>query len=76
MERFHRADPSRSPAHGGSGLGLSIAAVIAKGHGGRLELDTAPGTRVHVPPRPPCAASERTARWHVPLMTAAVAAPR
>ncbi|WP_405728941.1 HAMP domain-containing histidine kinase [Streptomyces sp. NBC_00028] len=43
FERFYRADPSRSRAHGGSGLGLSIAAAIAEGHGGRLELDTAPG---------------------------------
>ncbi|MFL5997799.1 MAG: ATP-binding protein [Streptomyces sp.] len=31
------------PAGGGSGLGLAIAAAIAEGHGGRLELDTAPG---------------------------------
>ncbi|MFJ4832822.1 sensor histidine kinase [Streptomyces sp. NPDC088747] len=53
FERFYRVDRSRSRAHdhahdharnqGGSGLGLSIAAAIAQGHGGRLELDTAPG---------------------------------
>ncbi|MCD7445602.1 HAMP domain-containing histidine kinase [Streptomyces lincolnensis] len=43
FERFYRADPSRSRTHGGSGLGLSIAAAVAEGHGGRLELDTAPG---------------------------------
>ncbi|MFJ2240413.1 sensor histidine kinase [Streptomyces sp. NPDC087859] len=43
FERFYRADPSRSRTHGGSGLGLSIAAAVAQGHGGRLELDTAPG---------------------------------
>ncbi|MPY56328.1 sensor histidine kinase [Streptomyces spongiae] len=43
FERFYRADPSRSRARGGSGLGLAIASTIAEGHGGRLELDTAPG---------------------------------
>ncbi|MEV6166667.1 sensor histidine kinase [Streptomyces sp. NPDC051954] len=43
FDRFYRADVSRSREHGGSGLGLAIAATIAEGHGGRLELDTAPG---------------------------------
>lgn len=43
FERFYRADRTRSRRHGGSGLGLAIAATIAEGHGGRLELDTAPG---------------------------------
>ncbi|QXJ26840.1 HAMP domain-containing histidine kinase [Actinomadura graeca] len=43
FERFYRVDPSRSRDHGGSGLGLAIAAAIAEDHGGRLELDTAPG---------------------------------
>ncbi|MDX3383217.1 HAMP domain-containing sensor histidine kinase [Streptomyces niveiscabiei] len=43
FERFYRADPSRSRARGGSGLGLAIASAVAQGHGGRVELDTAPG---------------------------------
>ncbi|WP_406172537.1 sensor histidine kinase [Streptomyces sp. NBC_00996] len=45
FERFYRVDRSRSRSHsrGGSGLGLAIAGAIARGHGGRLELDTAPG---------------------------------
>ncbi|GLF92956.1 sensor histidine kinase [Streptomyces yaizuensis] len=43
FDRFYRADPSRSRDRGGSGLGLSIAATIAQGHGGRLELDTGSG---------------------------------
>ncbi|MFF1652061.1 sensor histidine kinase [Streptomyces sp. NPDC058255] len=43
FERFYRVDRSRSRSQGGSGLGLAIAAAIARGHGGRLELDTAPG---------------------------------
>ncbi|MFJ9249607.1 sensor histidine kinase [Streptomyces sp. NPDC101776] len=57
FERFYRADSSRSRSHGGSGLGLAIAAAIAEGHGGRLELDTAPGQgctfRLVLPARPP-----------------------
>ncbi|GAQ50469.1 sensor histidine kinase [Streptomyces acidiscabies] len=43
FERFYRADPSRSRPRGGNGLGLAIASAIAQGHGGRVELDTAPG---------------------------------
>lgn len=37
-ERFFRADPSRSRASGGAGLGLSIVEQIATAHGGRLEI--------------------------------------
>jgi two-component system OmpR family sensor kinase len=43
FERFFRADPSRARASGGSGLGLSIVAAIAEAHGGRAEVDSAPG---------------------------------
>ncbi|WP_327318855.1 sensor histidine kinase [Streptomyces sp. NBC_01235] len=43
FERFYRVDPSRSRDHGGSGLGLAIATSIARGHVGRLELDTGAG---------------------------------
>jgi len=43
FERFYRGDPSRARSAGGSGLGLSIVAAIAEAHGGRAELDTAPG---------------------------------
>jgi two-component system OmpR family sensor kinase len=53
FERFYRADASRSRASGGSGLGLSIVAAIAEGHGGRAEVETAPGKgalfRVRIP---------------------------
>jgi two-component system OmpR family sensor kinase len=43
FERFYRADPARSPASGGSGLGLSIVAALVSTHGGRVEVDTALG---------------------------------
>jgi two-component system, OmpR family, sensor kinase len=43
FERFYRAERSRSRAHGGSGLGLSIVAALVHAHGGSVELRTAPG---------------------------------
>lgn len=36
--RFYRMDKSRSRAHGGSGLGLSLARDIARAHGGDVFL--------------------------------------
>ncbi len=50
FERFYRGDPSRGRTGGdtrragGSGLGLAIVSSIVAGHGGSVELDTAPGT--------------------------------
>jgi two-component system OmpR family sensor kinase len=45
FERFYRADSARtrSASRGGTGLGLSIVAALTAAHGGRAELDTAPG---------------------------------
>jgi two-component system OmpR family sensor kinase len=48
FDRFWRAEQSRSRPEeasrlGGSGLGLSIVAELARAHGGAAEIETAPG---------------------------------
>ncbi|HEY3764665.1 MAG TPA: ATP-binding protein [Gaiellales bacterium] len=61
FERFFRADPSRSRASGGSGLGLSIVSAIAEAHGGRVEAESPQGGgavfRILLPPEAPVAGS-------------------
>jgi signal transduction histidine kinase len=41
FERFYRVDPSRDRAHGGSGIGLTIARSLAEAHGGRVTVSSA-----------------------------------
>jgi signal transduction histidine kinase len=43
-EPFYRADPSRTRATGGFGLGLHISELIVQAHGGSLEFVSKPGT--------------------------------
>ncbi|MDH3295154.1 MAG: HAMP domain-containing histidine kinase [Acidimicrobiia bacterium] len=48
FDRFARADPSRSRAHGGAGLGLAIAKGLVEAHRGAIRIEGPPGGQVVV----------------------------
>ncbi len=43
FERFYRVDKTRNRSDGGSGLGLSIAQLVAESHGGSIQVQSQPG---------------------------------
>ena len=42
FDRFSRGGGDTTPAHSGSGLGLSIVRAVAEAHGGSVALDEPP----------------------------------
>jgi len=55
FERFYRADPSRSRATGGAGLGLAIVRHLAEAQGGDVRAESEPGRGTRMVVRLPAA---------------------
>jgi two-component system sensor histidine kinase BaeS len=61
FERFYRADPSRSQAQGGSGIGLTISRALVEAQGGGLSAASeGPGQGATFTVRLPAAHARRT----------------
>jgi two-component system OmpR family sensor kinase len=58
FERFYRADPSRTRATGGAGLGLSIVEALVREQGGTVTLTSTSGQGTTVTIAFPCNAQE------------------
>jgi signal transduction histidine kinase len=53
LEPFVRLETSRARKTGGAGLGLAVARSLTEAHGGRLQIDQAPGGGARVVVRLP-----------------------
>jgi signal transduction histidine kinase len=53
MKPFGQVDRTLSRSHGGVGLGLPICRAMAEMHGGKLEIESEPGTGTTVTLRLP-----------------------
>ena len=53
-EPFYRADPARSRATGGVGLGLYLCRRIVEAHGGTLSIQSTPETGTQISAQLPC----------------------
>jgi two-component system OmpR family sensor kinase len=80
FERFYRVDKARTrqaagrmsalSPHSGTGLGLAIVAALVAAHGGRVEVQTAPGAGATFRVRLPLALPESSQRQHSPVEVA------